>query len=241
MGRLRQSWIRLTGLISWRNPNSQARLMSKFAATEQGSSYDMLSALENTQYPELRQKYLHHALDEARHARIFRRRALALGVDRELAALIDIGYLHDHGILGGETLFERLGEHEFLAFVHDAEQRGLEHFLIYLNSPQTDNDTKEALKGITKDEHFHRSYSKAALDKYACEQSTPLLQKVRRRRYKEAWMRIARTIGSVVSGFWLHIVYFLLVFPFRILARPDKSGWYQTQEGKSLEYARQQF
>jgi hypothetical protein len=215
--------------------------MSKFAATEQGSSYDMLCALENTQYPELRQKYLHHALDEARHARLFRGRALALGVNRELAALVDIGYLHDHGIVGGETLFERLGEHEFLAFVHDAEERGLEHFLIYLNSSQTDDETKKALKGITKDEHFHRAYSKAALDKYAPAQSTPLLNKVRRRRYKEAWMRIARTIGSVVSGFWLHIVYFVLVLPFRILTRPEKAGWYQLQEGTTIDQARQQF
>ena len=71
MGKLRQTWIRFTGLISWRNPNRQALLMSKFAATERGSSYDMLCALEKTQYPELRQKYLHHALDEARHARLF--------------------------------------------------------------------------------------------------------------------------------------------------------------------------
>ena len=35
MGTLRQTWIRLTGLISWRNPNRQALLMSKFAATEE--------------------------------------------------------------------------------------------------------------------------------------------------------------------------------------------------------------
>ena len=52
-----------------------------------------------------------------------------------------------------------------------------------------------------------------------------LLKKVRMRRYKEAWMRMARTIGTVMSGFWLQIVYFLLVFPFRIFTKPDKSGW----------------
>lgn len=241
MGTLRQTWIRLTGLISWRSPNRQALLMSKFAATERGSSYDMLCALENTQYPELRQKYLHHALDEARHARLFRARALALGVDREQAALIDIGYLQDHGIIGGETLFERLGEHEFLAFVHDAEQRGLEHFLIYLNSDQTDQQTKEALKGITKDEHFHRSYSRAALQTYAPKEGEALLKKVRMRRYKEAWMRMARTIGTVMSGFWLQIVYFLLVFPFRVFTKPDKSGWAAAQENQTLTDAKQQF
>ena len=241
MGKLRQIWIRITGLFSWRNPNRQALLMSKFAATERGSSYDMLCALEQTQYPELRQKYLHHALDEARHARLFRERALALGIDREQAALVDIGYLQDHGIVGGKTLFERLGEHEFLAFVHDAEQRGLEHFLIYLNSDQTDQHTKEALKGITKDEHFHRSYSGAALNHYVPDESKALLRKVRVRRYKESWMRLARTIGTFMSGLWLQLVYFLLVVPFRIFTRPDQSGWTTAEEKQTLSDAKQQF
>ena len=201
----------------------------------------MLCALEKTQYPELRQKYLHHALDEARHARLFRERALDLGVNREQAALVDIGYLQDSGIIGGETLFERLGEHEFLAFVHDAEQRGLEHFLIYLSSDKTDQKTKAALKGITKDEHFHRSYSRAALQHYVPEELEGLLKKVRMRRYKEAWMRFARTFGTVMSGFWLKIVYFLLVLPFRLFTKPDRIGWNETKEMQTLNEAKQQF
>ena len=123
----------------------------------------------------------------------------------------------------------------------DAEERGLEHFLIYLHSDQTDQETKEALKGITKDEHFHRSYSRAALQAYAPDESEALLKKVRMRRYKEAWMRLARTIGTVMSGFWLQLVYFLLVFPFRIFTKPDKSGWTTAQEKQTLTDAKQQF
>ena len=232
MGKVRQMWIRCTGLFSWRTPQKQARLMSKFAETERGSSYDMLNAIEKTKYPALRQKYLHHALDEARHARLFRERALSLGIDREQAALVDIGYLHDHGIIGGETLFERLGEHEFLAFVHDAENRGLEHFLIYLESPQTDSQTKDALKGITKDEHFHRAYSKAALEKYAPKEARTLLKKVARRRHTQAWMRFARHIAFFFSRFWMTIFFFLFVFPFRIGTRQDPIGW---KEGHDAE------
>ena len=241
MGTLRQYWIRLTGFISWTSPQKQAVLMSKFAATERGSSYDMLSALAQTKRRELRAKYLHHALDEARHARLFRTRALALGIDREQAALVDIGYLHDAGIIAGETLFERMGEEEFLAFVHDAEQRGLEHFTIYLNSKHTDQNTRDALQSITKDEHFHRSYSKAALEKYAPEHSTQLLKKVRNRRYKEAWMRLARIIGTAVSGFWLTLVYFILLIPFRMVARIDKQGWHTQVTSSELSKARLQY
>ena len=138
MGKLRQLWIGFTGLLSWSSAKRQARLMSKFAATERGSSYDMLAALEKTQYRELRLKYLHHALDEARHARLFRERALSLGVDRELAALVDIGYLTEQGIIGEETLIERFGEIEFLAFVHDAirvPHRALT--LLFAGAPRT--------------------------------------------------------------------------------------------------------
>ena len=241
MGQLRQFWIRSAGLIAWRKTQRQARLMSRFAATERGSSYDMLCALENTEYPELRQKYLHHALDEARHARLFRERALALGVDREEAALIDVGYLQNSGIIGGETLFERLGEIRFLAFVYDAEQRGLEHFLIYLHSDLTDQETKKALKSITKDEHFHRSYSYAALQKYAPEESAKLIRSIQINRYKEAWMRFARIVGTVVSGLWLRILFFLFVLPFRIFARKDSIGWQTPSEISDLAQAKQQF
>ena len=241
MGTIRQMWIRCTGMVSWRKASHQAYLMSKFAATEQGSSYDMLSAIENTQYPELKHKYLHHAIDEARHARLFRSRAFALGVDREQAARIDIGYLHDNGIVGGETLCERLGEHKFLAFVHDAENRGLEHFLIYLNSPHTDAQTKEALQGITKDEHFHRAYSKAALEKYVPEQADSLLRAVRIRRYKEAWMRMAKSMATTLSSFWLTLFYVVFVTPFRIFTRPEPAGWIQTTEEIDIQHAKRQF
>jgi len=240
MGKMRQWWIGLAGIISWRSTKRQALLMSKFAATERGSSYDMLAAIEQTQYREMRQKYLHHALDEARHARIFRKRALSLEIDRELAALVDIGYLTDKGIVGEQTLIERFGEIEFLAFVHDAENRGLEHFLVYVNSPHTDQDTKEALKSIAKDEHFHRAYSKAALEKYDPDNAEKHLKAVIWRRYKEAWMRFSQILGTTVSRIWLTLFYFLFILPFRLLSREEPSGWHSKTLTSSIEAAQKQ-
>ena len=173
MGWFRQRWIQATGVISWRNDRGRANLMSKFAATERGSAYDMLAAIESTSRREMRRKYLEHALDEAKHSRIFRSRALALGVPREQAALVDVGYLGAQGIIAGETLFERMGEVEFLAFVYDAETRGLEQFNVYLQSSSTDPKTRAALTEIAKDEHFHMSYSRAALEKYGATNLAP--------------------------------------------------------------------
>jgi rubrerythrin len=226
MGWLRQRWIQLSGQISWRRARGRANLMSKFAATELGSAYDMLAAAEITNRREMRRKYLEHALDEARHARIFRSRALALGISREKSALVEVGYLGEHGIIAGETLFERMGEIEFLAFVFDAEKRGLEQFNVYLNSESTDPQTKSALTEIARDEHFHMSYSRAALEKYGSGQKQSLLRKVVWRRYKEAWLRFSNIVGIFVSKIWLYLIYFIVVAPFRILARKEEPGWH---------------
>jgi hypothetical protein len=237
MGWLRQRWIQLTGFYSWSRDKGRANLMSKFAATERGSAYDMLSAIESTERREMRRKYLEHALDEARHARLFRKRALDLGVPREQAALVDVGYLGDHGIIAGQTLFERLGEIEFLAFVFDAETRGLEQFNVYLASSNTDKLTREALTGIAKDEHFHMTYSRAALEKYGATEKDKILRRVVWRRYKEAWLRFGNVVGIVVSRIWLLLIYFIIVAPFRLLARKEKEGWHTKKQIISLKTA----
>ena len=141
--------------ILWKYPRRAARLVAKFSQAERGSAYDMLAAVELTQRRDLRRKYLEHALDEAQHARMFKNRALDLGVPREERALIDIGYLSDHGIVGGQTLFERMGELKFWAFIHIAEKRGLDHFNIYRSYRFPDQQTISALDQIVKDETFH--------------------------------------------------------------------------------------
>ena len=240
MGWLRQRWIQLTGIVSWSRDKGRANLMSKFAATERGSAYDMLSAIESTERREMRRKYLEHALDEARHARIFRSRALALGVPRAQAALVDVGYLGDHGIIAGKTLFERMGEIEFLAFVFDAEARGLEQFNVYLASSRTDQLTKDALTEIAKDEHFHMSYSRAALEKYGANEKDKILRRVVWRRYKEAWLRFGNIVGIFVSRIWLLLIYFIIVAPFRLLARKEKDGWHESKQLTSLKSAQLQ-
>ena len=124
-------------------------------------------------------------------------------------------------------MFERLGEVEFLAFVTDAEARGLEQFNVYINSSQTDAQTKAALKDIARDEHFHMSYSKAALEKYGADQKEAILRKVVWRRYKEAWLRFGNIMGIVMSKIWLTLLYFIVVTPFRIFARKEKAGWHR--------------
>ena len=67
----------LSGLI-WRIPGAGARKMAEFSHVEAGSGLDMLAATELEKSPLLRRKYYRHALDELKHAGLFRERARAL-------------------------------------------------------------------------------------------------------------------------------------------------------------------
>lgn len=246
MGRLRQLYLTCVSEISWRIPGRPARFLAQFSQAERGNAYDMLAAAELTERRELRRKYLEHALDESAHSRIFRDRARALGMGRQEDALVDIGYLHDHGIVGGQTLFERLGELDFLAFIHVAEGQALEQFEVYKRRNLVDPVTQVQLDGIRKDELFHMTYSGAELEHYRQAGRSTEVRKaiwgVHWRRIKEKWLAFSRQIGDVVSGVWLLLMYTVVVGPFRVLARAEDPGW-QPREGHNtdLSTARAQF
>jgi hypothetical protein len=209
--------------------------MTAFSQAERGSAYDMVAAVELTERRELRLTYLHHALDEARHARFFRARVQELGrLDRAQAALSDSGSLRAAGILGSETLFERLGELEFLAFVHIVEKDALEQFNVYCDHGQADPKTIEMLRTIGKDEKFHLSYSGRELELYRSagrgKEVDWALRRVRWRRVWEAWLRFSKDIGDVVSSVWLYLLCLVAVGPFRLFARLEPGGWQASAE-----------
>ena len=54
-------------------------------------------------------------------------------------------------------------------------------------------------------------------------------------------MRIARLIGTTVSGFWLTLIYFIFIAPFRIFARIDAIGWHKASDGSELSQAKLQY
>jgi rubrerythrin len=236
----RRYWLQFTSHFSWRTDLGRARLMSYFAGTEHGAYIDVLVAIEHTSHRELRKTYLEHALDEGRHARMFRQMSLRLGLPRERAAMMEVGAIKNQGIIDGDTLFERLGEIEFLAFVHDAEKRAGEQFKVYLESAYTDSSTKASLKEIIKDEYFHISYSKTALEKYAPQQKNYLLRKVALQRYKERWLSFGYRIGIINAQIWLNILYFSLVAPFRLFAKKEPSGW-QKKKDRTTSSAHRQY
>lgn len=230
MGRLRRAWLIPLSEIAWRLPGWPRRLLAAFSIAERGSMVDMLAAAETTPRREMRRKYFLHALDEWRHAGIFAGRVRALGGPRrEEAAMEDAGTLMDHGVVGGETLFERMGELEFLAFVHVAEADAVEQFHVYLDRELPDAETCLALRDILTDEKFHVSYSKQEVERYRRDgrqkEVDGAIGRVRRRRVWEGWLRFSRDFGNVVSTGWLWILYAVVVAPFRLFARVETGGW----------------
>ncbi len=227
MGRLRQQWIGWVSEVSWRLPGWPAKLLTGFSQAERGSCLDMLVACEQTERRELRLKYFRHAMDESRHAGLFLRRAMAQGgVTRVQAVTSDAGYLARHGIVGGESLFEQMGERDFLAFVYVAETDAVEHFHVLLSRGLLDPDTHTALGPILKDERFHVSYSRAALEAVASpDELAERCRQARWDRVRQLWLRASRRIGHLVTTAWLILLYGLLVAPFRLVARLERGGW----------------
>jgi hypothetical protein len=62
----------------WQDPQRCARKLFSFAETEANGGRDLVRAAELTDDPVLRRLFMVHAVDEGRHAGLFRTRASAL-------------------------------------------------------------------------------------------------------------------------------------------------------------------
>ena len=142
---------RLAAPVVWRGSKGMARKLAEFGATEAGSALDMLRASELCENPKLRRIFLHHALDEARHARLFRQAA----AERDPRARYELSSLAEsHARL--QDLYARLGPESFLAFVLRAEQSGEAHFLSLVRELERSEPELSALfQTVAKDERFH--------------------------------------------------------------------------------------
>jgi hypothetical protein len=224
--------------IVWRIPSRRSMKMAEFSHTEAGSSLDMLAAAEATVRPDLRKKFFRHAMDEFRHARMFAERSLALSSGTKAADLLeDPEYLVAHGIRGEKSLYEELGEFDFLTFVWLAEQQAGRQFSCYRELMKEDPASLAMFTTICKDEAFHASYSKQELDRISKTTGRKALQvSVRRfriRRLRDRFLRYTHGFGNVVANFWLLILYVVAFGPYSLFARQlaaAKAGFVATPE-----------
>jgi len=213
---MRLFFARLTRPLRWRNPRATARLLAAFARAERSSYFDMMAAANATPSVSRRAQYLAHALDENRHATMFRRRAL------ELDPALAHAPLHFHADF--EHLLERLGEAQFMAFVHLGEKRGCAQIRVYRDelrklsgTRREDEKTMAIFEAVIADETRHESYSLA----FASELGGSL-NRARAWEAWRGWMRVGSRLSSAIFVLSMSVLY-LALLPLALLERGRRS------------------
>ncbi|MFT5358827.1 MAG: rubrerythrin [Polyangiales bacterium] len=199
--------------LSWRIPGRTWRRLYAFADAEAESALELRCAASQTKSPELAAKFLRHAEDEARHARILVRRAEVARDDGPLAAPRPA---HAH-------LFRTLGEDAFIAFVLRGETRGRRQFEAHVRFFKTrDTALATALESILGDERQHESYTRALL----LERPDPksLSRQVAWRDRGFRWRRAGAILTAPVFALTMWTLYFLSA-PLSLFIRKARPGW----------------
>jgi bacterioferritin (cytochrome b1) len=206
-------WLaRGTRGLRWGSPERAAQLLLAFARAERSSHYDLRAAANSCKDRARGALYILHASDEARHAQLFQLRALQLAPE---------GLARSETRADYEQLFERLGERDFLAFVHMGERRGRRQLSLYRDelAKLGDVKTRALLDAILVDELQHERYTWEQLQLLAGKVGAA--RALRRARLWEAWRswrRLGRTLALWFFGAGMIALYYAL-WPLAIIER----------------------
>jgi hypothetical protein len=229
----------------WRDVDRRARKLIHFAETEAEGGRHLAHAAELTSDPLLRRLFLRHALDEERHAALFRsrgqtlRRARAAGGKKgekrgdkpgDKTAGFDADWLAP-----GERGLDRLqvgemSEPALLAFLHLSEKAAAERFALYGEMLEDDPETRAVFGDVLRDEVFHMTYTRTQLTRVAPARNRRALWRARAGRFWRAYLRFAGALAGLLGGIVLTVQYFLLLPWFAIAAkraaRREPDGWH---------------
>jgi rubrerythrin len=237
--------VRLTAPLAFGNQARVAAKLEGFAATEAGSALDMLKAAELTDDPLLRRLFFRHAMDEARHARLFREAARQIsGAARPVASEYDLIRATR------QNLYEDLGLVRFVTFVHLAERRGELQFRALARHFRSRPELGALFTRIAREERFHVAYSGWLLRRWRRDpvQRSAVrraLWQIRFARAVAAWRRSGRVLGDLLGRALLGLLYLVALAPFALVARaldPPRAGWHRRPgPDPSLAAARRQY
>lgn len=215
---------RVLGAIAWRIPGNAARKLASFADAERSSMVDLQQAAGATGSVERAGRYLRHASDEARHARLFARRSAEL---RRADGKRPLGEPR----ADVDDLFAVLGEVGFLAFVHRGERRGRQQFEAYRDHfAGRGADTERALfEAILVDERRHEAYTYELLVELAGgeRKARAALRRAGRWELWRLWRRAGRRLAHAVYSVAMVALY-VAALPAAIavkLSRRSRPGW----------------
>src|SRR5471032_3076914 len=203
----------------WGDYDRRVRKLFAFAEVEGGGGRDILRAAEVTSDPLLRRLYLEHAIDELRHADLFRQRGAALLQLRSTRAkgLFNISPLPGgHGL--DDLSIEGEPDHRLLAFLHVAEKAAAGRFAIYRNVVDDDPATRAIFEEILRDEVFHMNYTYTQLARVRPASYRRQVWLARASRLLKRYLRLAVAVANVMGTAVLTILYFVVLPPFAWLA-----------------------
>jgi hypothetical protein len=229
------AWLNPIQRWVWRDPVRRGHRLLKFAEVEADGGRDIARAAELTADPHLRGLYLRHALDEQRHADLFRRRGCELLRAHSGRAKWEPAWLApgERGL--DDVNVERGRDAPLLAFLHLSERAAAVGFGTYRDAVAGDPETQAMFARILRDEAFHMNYTRHELARVAPQKQGWILWKARLGRLWKGYLRFAVWLGSLMGGVLLTLQYFILLPPFAWAAkraeRREPQGWIVADQG----------
>jgi hypothetical protein len=215
----------------WADPRRRAEKLLRFAETEADGGRDIARAAELTDDPLLRRLYLRHALDEQRHAALFRNRGRAIYASLPPASSASV---QANWFAPGERGLDDLRvDHEspgaLLAFLHLSEKAAATRFAMYVDVLDVDPTTRDVFTDVLGDEAFHMNYTHAQLKRVSPKHHGLRLWGARLSRLWKGYLRIAAAIANAIGSVVLTVQYFLVLPIFALMAKrsakKELPGW----------------
>jgi rubrerythrin len=229
----------------WGDFDRRVRKLIAFAQVEGDGGRDILRAAEVTPDPLLRRLYLEHAIDELRHADLFRQRGAAL---LQMRSTRSRGLFNTSPLPGGHGLddlsIEGEPDHRLLAFLHVAEKAAAGRFAIYRDVVGDDPSTRAIFEEILRDEVFHMNYTYTQLARVLPKSYRRQVWQARASRLWKRYVRVAAAVAGVLGAVILTMMYFVVLGPFAWMAkraeRREPVGWcpvaQQDKDSPSSQY-----
>ena len=214
----------------WGDFDRRVRKLIAFTQVEGDGGRDILRAAEVTPDPLLRRLYLEHAIDELRHADLFRERSAAL---LQLRSTRSRARFNTSPLPGGHGLddlsIEGEPDYRLLAFLHVAEKAAAGRFAIYRDVVDDDPSTRAIFEEILHDEVFHMNYTYTQLARVLPTSYRRQVWLARASRVWKRYVRAAAALAGVMGAAVLTVIYFVVLGPFAWLAkraeRREPTGW----------------
>ncbi|HEY0412137.1 MAG TPA: ferritin-like domain-containing protein [Allosphingosinicella sp.] len=233
------AWLNPLQRWVWSDPVRRGYRLLRFAEVEADGGRDLARAAELTADAKLRRLYLRHALDEQRHADIFRRRGTELLRAHPKG---EAGWQPDWLAPGERGLDDvqvaENGDGPLLAFLHLSEAAAARGFGVYRDAVGADAETRDVFARILRDEAFHMTYTRHQLGRVAPRRQAWLLWRARLGRLWKGYLRLAVGLAGIMGAVVLTLQYFILLPPFawaaKRAARREPQGWTPPRAARGL-------